>query len=106
MESQPKIKKVYYWERDNDSTHSIVEYMEQKILKSDIFLAISSQHSLTSVPVKNETDFAIINEKRIIPVFENIKNVRKFITTYRGVKFNKAHFDDFLKKLNSIIKKS
>jgi len=105
LERQPEIKKVYYWERDKVSFHTLVEYMEQSILRSDIFLAISSQHSLTSPPVKNETEFAIVKNKTIIPIFEDIKNVREFITTKRGVKFNKNHFNEFLKNLKSIIKR-
>lgn len=105
LERQPEIKKVYYWERDNDSSQTLVEYMEQSILRSDIFLAISSQHSLASPPVKNETEFAIVKNKTIIPIFEDIKNVREFITTKRGVKFNNNHFTEFLKNLKLIIKR-
>ena len=104
LESQPEIQKVYYWERDNNSPQRLFEYMEESILKSDIFLAISSQHSLTSSPVKKETEFADYNEKIIIPIYENMKNVREFIRINRGIKFNRTHFNDFLKKLKSIIK--
>lgn len=105
LENQPEIKKVYYWDRDNDSSQTIVEYMEESILKSDIILIISSQHSLASAPVKKETEFAVVKDKIIIPIFEDIKNVREFITTNRGVKFDNNHFNEFLIKLKSIIKR-
>ena len=104
LESQPEIQKVYYWERDNDSSQTLVEYMEQSILKSDIILIISSQHSLASAPVKKEIEFAVVKNKRIILIFEDFKNVREFIKVYRGVKFNSSHFNDFLNNLISIIK--
>ncbi len=42
LENQPEIQNVYYWERDNDSSMTIVEYMEQSILNSDIVLAIKN----------------------------------------------------------------
>ncbi len=104
LENQPEVQRVYYWERDNDSSQTIVEYMERSILKSDIVLVISSQHSSASAPVQKETEFAVIKEKRIIPIFEDIKNVREFIQVYRGVKFNNNNFNEFLKKLKAIIK--
>lgn len=104
LENQPEIQNVYYWERDNDSSMTIVEYMEQSILNSDIVLAISSQHSLVSAPVNKETDFAVIEEKMIIPIFQDIENVRAFIRIYRGVKFNSNNFDEFLDDLMHIIK--
>lgn len=104
LESQPEIQKVYYWERDNNSSQRLVEYMEESILNSDIFIAISSQHSLTSAPVKKETEFADYNEKRIIPIYENIKNVRPFIRIHRAVEFKNNNFNEFLDNLKLIIK--
>ena len=104
LESQPEIRKVYYWERDNDSSQTLVEYMEESILNSDIILIVSSQHSLTSTPVKKETEFALINNIRIIPIFQDIEKVRPFIRIYRGVEFNNYHFNQFLDNLMFIIK--
>ena len=46
LENQSEIQNVYYWERDNNSNMTIVEYMEQSILNSNVVLAISSPHSL------------------------------------------------------------
>ena len=103
LESQDEIERVYYWERDNDSTMTIVQYMEQSILESEIILVISSQRSLESEPVSRETDFAVIKGKRIIPIFQNIADVREFIRQYRGVTFDSNNFDKFLSKLMSII---
>ncbi|HDZ16964.1 hypothetical protein LCGC14_1064760 [marine sediment metagenome] len=103
LENQPGIQNVYYWDRDNDSTMSIIGYMEQFIQNSEILLAISSPHSLTSTPVKKETDFAEIEDKRIIPIFINIENVRPFLKRHRGVVFNSHNFDEFLDNLISII---
>ena len=104
LESQPEIQRVYYWERDNDSNKTIVEYMEQSILNSDIILVISSQHSLVSAPVNKETEFAVIKNKRITPIFEDFEHVRDFIRLYRGVEFNSDNFEGFLNILMSIIK--
>lgn len=104
LESQAEIEKVYYWEHDNDSTMTIVQYMEQSILESDIILVMSSQRSLQSEPVNRETDFAVIKSKRFIPIFQDIADVREFLRQFRGVTFDNNNFDEFLPKLMSIIK--
>jgi len=103
LENQPEIQNAYYWDRDNDSTITIIEYMEQFILNSDILLAISSPHSLISTPIKKETDFAEIEDKRIIPIFLDIENVRPFLKRHRGVVFDSNNFDRFLENLILII---
>jgi len=104
LEQQPDIEKVYYWERDNDSSQNIIEYMEQSILNSDIILAISSPYALSSTPVNSEIDFALLKEKSIIPIFKTIEDVRDFIQMRRGVQFNMNDFNGFLEELYSIIK--
>ncbi len=103
LENQPEIQNVYYWDRDSDSNMTIIGYMEQFILNSDILLAISSPHSLISTPVNKLTDFAEIEDKRIIPIFLDIENVRPFLKRHRGVVFNGNNFDDFLHNLILII---
>ena len=41
LENQSEIQNVYYWERDNNSNMTIVEYMEQSILNSDVVSVVS-----------------------------------------------------------------
>lgn len=103
LENISEIERVFYWERDNSSTQTIVEYMEQTILECDIILAISSEFSLKSSPVKKELEFAIIKDKIIIPIFKDIKHVKEFIKPYRGVDFG-VNFNQFLVNLTTVIK--
>ncbi|TKJ25588.1 MAG: hypothetical protein CEE42_07040 [Promethearchaeota archaeon Loki_b31] len=103
LEIQPDIDKVYYWERDNDSSQSILDFMEQKIQLSDVILVISSSYSLKSQPVKTEIDFAYQEGKGIIPIFKNIDEVRPIIKINRGIKFQDDNFQTFLEELYAII---
>ena len=103
LEHKLEIGRVFYWERDNSSTQTIVAYMEQTIINCDIVLAISSEFSSKSSPVEKELEFAIIKNKIIIPIFKDIAHVKEFITIFRGLEFG-VDFQEFLDNLISIIK--
>ena len=104
LEKKEEIEKIFYWERDNDSTQDVVEYMEQSIVNSDILIAVSSPHALNSGPVNKETNFAVYSEKRIIPIFKDFIHVREFVKINRGIYFQEANFQEFLEDLYSLIK--
>jgi len=65
LESNPDIDKVYYWDRDNTSNETIIEYMERAVLESDIIINICSKASKDSSSVQKELDLAIYKNKII-----------------------------------------
>lgn len=103
LEEKREISKVFYWDRDCDSSQSIIQYMEKSITKSDVVIVVSSHHSTNSVPVNQEIDMAVYLGKIIIPIFKNIDDVRLSLRPKRGVKFNDKEFKKGMEELMSII---
>lgn len=103
LENCPKIEKVFFWDRDSDASQSIIKYMEESIKNSDCIIAISSQNSKYSGPVDQEIEMAVYLGKTIIPVFQDIKDVRLSLQTKRGVRYNSNHFDLFIKELYRVV---
>lgn len=103
LEEKGDVEYVFYWDRDNRSNQTIVQYMEEGIQDSKIFIAISSGNSLDSNPVRQETDFAIYMNRQIIPIFKNLNHVRAFIKTHRGLQFQEDDFEDFLEDIYDLI---
>ncbi|MFX1289135.1 MAG: toll/interleukin-1 receptor domain-containing protein, partial [Promethearchaeota archaeon] len=71
LETHPDITRVYYWEKD--SGQNIIEYMEDNLKRSKVFVLFCSQHSYESKSVKLERGAAIqLSQEdriRILPVF-------------------------------------
>ena len=103
LEELPKIDHIYYWDRDSDSSQTIIEYMERAIHISDIFIVFCTKTSMNSKPVNQEIDMAVYLGKRIIPVFEKFKDVRLSLQPKRGVKFKDENFAGFISELYTII---
>ncbi len=103
LEAEKEIEKVWYWDRDSKDFSSIISYMEFGITHCDVFLAISTKASYNSAPVNQEIDLAIYSNKKMIPVFKNIKDVRPLLRPKTGVKFTSSKFQDFLSNLFFIL---
>ena len=103
LEAQKEIEKVWYWDRDSKDFSSIITYMEFGITNCDVFLAMSTKAFFNSAPVNQEIDLAIYSNKKMIPVFENIKDVRPLLRPKTGVKFNSSKFQDFVANLLFIL---
>jgi hypothetical protein len=105
LESHPDITKVYYWEKD--SGQNIIEYMENNLEKSRVFILFCSQNSNESKSVKLERAAAIQmvqeDKMRILPVFMNPRDMPLLIKPFLGVEYQKEDFEIFLKKLSEEI---
>ena len=105
LESHPDITKVYYWEKD--SGQNIIEYMENNLEKSRVFILFCSQNSNESKSVKLERAAAIQmaqeDKMRILPVFMNPRDIPLLIKPFLGVEYQKEDFEIFLKKLSEEI---
>ncbi|MHA1647137.1 MAG: toll/interleukin-1 receptor domain-containing protein [Promethearchaeota archaeon] len=81
MENTEKIERVFYWDRDSTAQKSIVKYMEESITASDVILIVCTEASNDSGPVQQETDMAVYLNKRIVPIFQDINDVRLNLQT-------------------------
>lgn len=101
LEAHPEITNVYYWEKD--SGQNIIEYMEDNLEKSKVFILFCSQHSRDSKSVKLERGAAtqLSQEERIrlLPVFVNPSEIPLLIKPFLGVEYQQEKFDDFIQKL-------
>ncbi len=108
LEGHPEISNVYYWEKD--SGQNIIEYMEDNLEKSKVFVLFCSQHSYDSKSVKLERGAAIqlSQEERIrlLPVFVNPSEIPLLIKPFLGVEYHPEQFDDFIQKLSEEIFRS
>jgi hypothetical protein len=101
LESKPDITKVYYWEKD--SGQNIIEYMENNLEKSRVFILFCSENSNDSKSVKLERAAAIQMSQdermRILPVFMNPNDIPLLVKPFLGVQYQKDNLDIFLERL-------
>jgi len=101
LENFPEIERVLYWEAD--SARNIVEYMEETLKGSNIFVLFCSENSSRSSAVKDEWMAAFQLRKKggieIIPVYENEDNIPILLMPLLNVKYTKEDFSGFIKNL-------
>jgi len=101
LEMYPEINKVLFWEVD--SKQNIVEFMEQTLNKTQVFVLFCSENSMKSEAVKSEWQSAYQMVKKglmkIIPVYENEDHIPKLLWQMLNVKFVKDNFGVFIQKL-------
>ncbi len=101
LEVFPEIKKVSYWEAD--SNQNIVEFMEETLKNTDVFVLFCSQNSVKSNAVKDEWQAAFQMRKKgllkIIPVYEDEDLIPVLLWQMLNVKFTKDNFSAFIEKL-------
>jgi len=100
-----ELDEVVYWEAD--SSANIVDYMEETLGKSNIFLLFCSDNALNSKSVKDEWQVAFQLRKKdlmkIIPIYENEDHIPRMLLHLLNVKFDKGNFDIFINKLHQEI---
>jgi hypothetical protein len=101
LEKYPEISRVYYWEKD--SGQNIIEYMEENLEKSKVFIHFCTQHSKDSKSVKLERGAAIQLQQeskiRILPVFQDPSDIPLLIKPFLGVEFHGENLEEFIQKL-------
>ncbi|NVM36601.1 MAG: TIR domain-containing protein [Candidatus Lokiarchaeota archaeon] len=107
LEFYPEINDVLFWEED--SKQNIVEFMEETLDKTNVFVLFCTQNSKKSKAVKGEWQSAYQIVKaglmKIIPVYEEQKDIPKLLWQMLNVKFTKDDFDEFIENLyNEILR--
>ncbi len=101
LEQFPEIEKVLYWEAD--AARNIVDYMEETLKESDLFVLFCSENSVKSSAVKDEWQAAFQMRKKgfikLIPVYEKEEHVPVLLMPLLNVLFTKDDFGGFIKKL-------
>jgi hypothetical protein len=64
---------------------NIIDFMEQNIANSDFFVAFFTPSYLASVNCKKDRDMAVFRNMRIVPLFEDFKNVPLSCQVSRGI---------------------
>lgn len=101
LETFPEIDKVLYWEKD--SGQNIIEYMEDNLERTKVFVLFCTKNSKNSKSVKLEREAAIQLKQedriRIIPVFQDPIDIPLLLKPFLGVQFGKEDFNGFIQKL-------
>jgi hypothetical protein len=101
LEIYPEIQKVSYWQADSDQ--NIVEFMEETLKNTDVFILFCSENSIKSDAVKGEWQAAYQMRKKgmlkIIPVYEIEDEIPVLLWQMLNVKYSKDDFEGFIKKL-------
>ena len=101
LEVFQEIKKVSYWQAD--SKQNIVEFMEDTLKSTDVFVLFCSKNSVKSNAVKDEWQAAFQMRKKgmlkIIPVYEDEDDIPVLLWQMLNVKYSKEEFDGFIEKL-------
>ncbi len=95
------ISEVLYWEAD--SGQDIVEYMEETLGKTNVFVLFCSENAAKSNSVTDEWHAAFQMRKKkkmkIIPVYEDEDLIPNLLMPLLNVKYTKDDFDGFIQKL-------
>ena len=101
LELYSKINEVLFWEAD--SCENIVDYMEDTLRKTNVFILYCSENSMKSNAVKDEWQAAFQLRKKdlmkIIPVYEKEDHIPYLLMPLLNVKFTKDDFEGFIQKL-------
>jgi len=101
LELYREINEVLFWEVD--SKQNIVEFMEETLKKTNVFVLFYSDNSLNSKAVKDEwqSAFQIRKERllKIIPVYEEQRYVPRLLLQMLNVKYTNDDFEGFIQKL-------
>jgi parallel beta-helix repeat protein len=101
LELYPEINDVLFWEVD--SKQNIVEFMEETLNKTKVFVLFCSENSKKSEAVKGEWQSAYQMAKKglmkIVPVYEDENLIPKLLWQMLNVKFTKDNFEGFIQKL-------
>jgi len=84
--SYPEIEKVLYCQRD--AGENWVDYMNENIPKSDVFLLFCTPNIYESRYIKDEWQTAYNKDIPIIPVFVNRKHIPDIISNRNGIEFD------------------
>jgi hypothetical protein len=107
LKTYPKINDVLFWEAD--SQENIVEYMEETLRHTNVFILFCSANSFKSKAVKDEWQSAFQLRKKdlmkIVPVYEKEEDIPYLLMPLLNVKFSKENFDEFIEDLyNEILR--
>ena len=101
LELYSEIKEVLYWEVD--SKQNIVEFMEETLKKTNVFVLFCSEKSMKSEAVKGEWQSAYQMVKKglmkMIPVYEDEDHIPRLLWNMLNVKFTKDDFEEFIQNL-------
>ena len=101
LEKFPEIEKVYFWEVDSKA--NIVEFMDETLKKTNVFIFFCTENAINSNSVKNEWQAAFQRTNKglmkIIPVYEDEDLIPPLLGHFLNVKFTKDDFKGFVEKL-------
>jgi len=107
LQLYPEINEVLFWELD--SKQNIVEFMEETLKKTNVFVLFCSKNSVKSKAVKDEWQAAFQMRKKdllkIIPVYEVEEHVPRLLWQMLNVKFKKDDFEGFIRNLYEEIRR-
>ena len=105
LKKYPEIDEVLYWEAD--SRANIVDFMEETLKISNVFVLFCTENSMKSKAVKDEWQAAYQLRKmdmlKMIPVFEDENIIPRLLLHMLNVKFSKEKFDEFIENLHKEI---
>ena len=107
LKKYPYINQISYWERDSKA--NIVEFMEETLEVSNIFVLFCSENTAKSKAVRDEWQAAYQMRKedliKIIPVYEEQKYIPKVLWHLLNVKYDRTDFNRFIENLYNEIKR-
>jgi len=104
LKTFPDIQRVFYYE--GADYHDIIEYMNDNIEICDIFVAFCSKNASKSRYIKDEWKAAYSENKIIIPVFSDFKDVPALLKSYLGVEFDKSNIKGSIHEIYNVISKA
>ena len=105
LEKYPEIKKTSYWQAD--SKQNIVDFMEETLKNTDVFVLFCSKNSVKSNAVKDEWQAAFQMRKKgmlkIVPIYEAEDDIPVLLWQLLNIKFEEDNFKSFIEKLHKEI---
>ncbi len=101
LQNLVEVDDVKLWKED--ALANISDYMKTYVDNCDILTLFCSTNSFKSKPVIKEWKNALDKDKRVVPIFFDLKHVPQRLTEERGVKFEIFEDEQNIKDLNELI---
>ena len=77
---------VHYWEGwGGYPDGNIIDFMDENIANSDIFIQVCTEASMKSRNCKKERDMAFFQNKQVIPLYEQYTCIPRIFQPYKGI---------------------
>lgn len=104
LSEQIDIEDVFFWEEH--AIGSIINYMKEFLMKSDVVLIFWSPDKYQSTPMQMERNLTLREDKKFISIYLKLEDIDEIWQDFRGIKWDteniNKNIDEIMRLINVI----